>query len=328
VALNPFDTRRYGNANVGIFAASGGGKSFLMGALLLEAHRCGHAAVIIDPEGEHRHTVAAAGGTYILLGDTTSPSLNILEFARDDRGVVVDFIDTLCGGTLTPLQRATLDRIAEQVLHDRRSPTLSALLPALRRTAPDTALVVERLCRGPLGRVFDRQTSFAAESAFIGISLRALPDELIPAATQLLGAWLWRLVRDDPRRRHVVFDEVGAAGTYPPLRKLLIQLARRCRKYNASLVVATQNASDLLHNPDTAVIATNCAIAFLGGHRPAETAHMEHCFGLTTQQRAELEQMDRGSFLLLAGHRRVPVHIDVPESYRNIIEGRRTDVTG
>ena len=83
-----------------------------------------------------------------------------------------------------------------------------------------------------------------------------------------------------------------------------MQLARRCRKYSASLVVATQNAQDLLGTDEGSVIATNCAVVLLGGHRPAETARMEHAFGLTDAQRDFLETASRGEFLLIAGDRR------------------------
>ena len=58
--------------------------------------------------------------------------------------------------------------------------------------------------------------------------------------------------------------------------------------------VATQNAQDLLGTDEGSVVATNCAIVLLGGHRPAETARMEHAFGLTPAQRHFLETAARG----------------------------------
>jgi type IV secretory pathway VirB4 component len=105
------------------------------------------------------------------------------------------------------------------------------------------------------------------------------------------------------------------------LRDLLVQLARRCRKYSASLVVATQNAQDLLSSDEGSVIATNCAVVLLGGHRAAETARMEQAFGLTERQRAFLETASRGEFILIAGDRRVSMRIEVPEVHRGILTG-------
>jgi len=162
-------------------------------------------------------------------------------------------------------------------------------------------------------------------SRVCAISLRDMPPEHVAAATLIVARWLWELVRRDRRRRHIVFDEVGALCVHRPLRDLLVQLARRCRKYSASLVVATQNAQDLLGTDEGSVIATNCAVVLLGGHRAAETARMEHAFGLTEAQRSFLETAARGEFLLLAGDRRVAMRIEVPELHRSILtEGTGT----
>jgi hypothetical protein len=85
--------------------------------------------------------------------------------------------------------------------------------------------------------------------------------------------------------------------------------------------VATQNAQDLLSSDEGSVIATNCAVVLLGGHRAAETARMERAFGLTEAQRAFLETASRGEFLLLAGDRRVAMQIEVPDLQRAILTG-------
>jgi hypothetical protein len=184
--------------------------------------------------------------------------------------------------------------------------------------------VVQRFCTGALGELFDRETSVRLDRGVCGISLRDTPPEHVAAATLILARWLWRLVRDDPRRRHILFDEVGALCVHPPLRALLVQLARRCRKYSASLVVATQNAQDLLGSDEGAVVATNCAVVLLGGHRAAETSRMEQAFGLTEDQRRFLETAARGEFLLIAGERRVAIRIDVPPEHREILTRRTT----
>ena len=129
-------------------------------------------------------------------------------------------------------------------------------------------------------------------------------------------------MRRERRRRHIVLDEVGALCVHPALRELLVQLARRCRKYGASLVVATQNVEDLLRSEEGSVVATHCATVLLGGHRAAEAAHMERAFGLTEGQRRFVEHAPRAEFLLLAGRRRCEIRVDVPELHRAILAPR------
>ena len=109
---------------------------------------------------------------------------------------------------------------------------------------------------------------------------------------------------------------------HPPLRALLVQLARRCRKYRASLVVATQNVGDLLASEEGTVVATNPAIVLLGGHRGVETARMQHAFSLTDEQRRFLERTGRGEFLLCAGSRRLQLRVDAPALHHDLLVGR------
>jgi Helicase HerA, central domain len=327
VRVAPFDTTRHPNPNVAVFAASGHGKSFAIGTLVLEAAVAGVNSVIIDPEGEYRGLVGALGGRYLELAPGTDAAVNVFEGAGDNPeeaiAAVVDLVTVLCGDQLGEVERAQVDAAARAGLQraagEHRAPLLEDCLAALDVDARPVAAVVRRFCTGGLGALFNRPTSLAVDSGVCAISLRDMPPEHVAAATLIVARWLWELVRRDRRRRHIVFDEVGALCVHRPLRDLLVQLARRCRKYGASLVVATQNAQDLLGSDEGSVIATNCAVVLLGGHRAAETARMERAFGLTDAQRGFLETASRGEFLLIAGDRRVAMRIEVPELHRSIL---------
>jgi hypothetical protein len=327
VRVAPFDTARHPNPNIAVFAASGHGKSFAIGTLVLEAAVAGVNSVIIDPEGEYRGLVGALGGRYLELAPGTDAAVNVFEGAGEDPeeaiAAVVDLVTVLCGDQLGEVERAMVDAAARAGLQraagEHRTPLLEDCLATLDVDARPVAAVVRRFCTGGLGALFNRPTSLAVDSGVCAISLRDMPPEHVAAATLIVARWLWELVRRDRRRRHIVFDEVGALCVHRPLRDLLVQLARRCRKYGASLVVATQNAQDLLGTDEGSVIATNCAVVLLGGHRAAETARMERAFGLTDAQRGFLETASRGEFLLLAGDRRVAMRIEVPELHRSIL---------
>jgi conjugal transfer ATP-binding protein TraC len=331
VTVAPLDTERHPNPNIAVFAASGHGKSFAIGTLVLEAAVAGVNSVIIDPEGEYRGVVDALGGRYLELAPGTDAAVNVFEGAADDPeeavAAVVGLVTVLCGDRLSDVERAVVDGAARDALEraqrEHRVPLLEDCLPTLDAEARPVAVVVRRFCTGGLGALFNRPTSLAVDSGVCAVSLRDMPPEHVAAATLIVARWLWDLVRRDRRRRHIVFDEVGALCVHRPLRELLVQLARRCRKYGASLVVATQNAQDLLGNDEGSVIATNCAVVLLGGHRAAETIRMEQAFGLTERQRTFLETASRGEFLLIAGDRRVMMRIEVPEVHRAILTGRK-----
>jgi hypothetical protein len=110
----------------------------------------------------------------------------------------------------------------------------------------------------------------------------------------------------------LVVDELGLLFEDPTIRRFVVSLARRIRKYDGSLVFATQNPGDLLASDQGAVVATNPAILFLGVQRPGEAAKLQRAFHLSRHQRGFLETARRGDFLLAAGADRLAVEIQAP----------------
>jgi type IV secretory pathway VirB4 component len=330
VRIAPFDTSHHINANIAVLAASGHGKSYAIGALVLEAAAREVTSIIVDPEGEYERLVRALGGQYVALAPGRDVALNIFDVVRtpDDgggevAGAVVDLVAVLCGGQLDDMERAWVDAATLTALRSPAGPVtvLGDCLPSLAAASERLGVVLRRFCTGPLGDLFNRPTSVDLNAPVIGFGLRDLKPELLPAASLIVAEWLWATIRRDRRERHVIFDEVGMLCAYPPLRTLLVQLARRCRKYKASLVVATQNASDLLSSEEGLVIATNPAVVLLGGHRSAEAARMEAAYGLVPAQRRFLELAGRGEFLLLAGNRRLTLRVETPALQHALLTG-------
>ena len=99
----------------------------------------------------------------------------------------------------------------------------------------------------------------------------------------------------------LVVDELGLLFEDATIRRFVVSLARRIRKYNGSLVFATQNPGDLLSSDQGAVVATNPALLFFGAQRPGEAAKLQRTFDLSQHQRGLLESARRGEFLLAAG---------------------------
>jgi Helicase HerA, central domain len=331
VRIDPFDSARHTNANIAVLAASGHGKSYLLGAMVLEAADHGVDSLVIDPEGEYRAVVQALGGAFVELAPGTEAAINVLDGGLDDvdgaAGATVELAAVLCGGRLSEVERAHVDAAARAACQRAaircRTPLLEDCVAELDAGVPQLATVLRRFCSGALGALFNRATTVQVEAGTCAISLRDLPDEHVAAATLVVARWVWSLVLRRTAPRHIVFDEVGALCAHAPLRTLLVQLARRCRKHGASLVVATQNAQDLLGSDEGRVVATNCATLLLGGHHAAEAALMATAFGLTERQRRFLETASRGEFLLLAGDRRAEIQVDVPDLHRSILAGSR-----
>ena len=230
VAVDMFDADQHSNANVAVFAASGHGKSYTIGALVLEAVARGVGALVVDPEGEYQRLMHAAGGQYLRLGAPGCGALNVFDAAPTQREaipVAVDLVTVLCGSVLDEVERARVDAAMHSAVDAATAAGRTALLgdcaADLAHTAPRAATVLRRVCNGPLAAIFNRPSDIDLDGELCAVSLRELPHEFVPAATLLIAQWLWTRVRSQPRRRHVVLDEVGALCMHPPLRELLVQ---------------------------------------------------------------------------------------------------------
>jgi hypothetical protein len=140
----------------------------------------------------------------------------------------------------------------------------------------------------------------------------------------LLAEALWARIKRKDRRRMLVIDELGLLFEDPTIRRFVVSLARRIRKYDGSLVFATQNPGDLLSSDQGAVVATNPALVFFGAQRPGEAAKLESAFHLSPQQRAFLETAQRGDFLLAAGPDRLAVQVKAPPWQEEVMRMARS----
>jgi len=159
VRLQPFDEQLHSNANIGIFAASGQGKSFLIGGLVLEARRQNSDVILVDPEGEYRGLVEAIGGSFVdLVTEAPINPFDLGDTVSDRSSAVVDVCAELCGG-LTDVERAFVDASASAACATNTAPLLRDCLPLLEGSAPRVAAVVRRFVDGPLQGLLDRPTA-------------------------------------------------------------------------------------------------------------------------------------------------------------------------
>ena len=224
----------------------------------------------------------------------------------------VDLLATMCGQLLED-ERADLDEVLRSVLTVPGA-TLATLRARLLElgAAPRVARSLRRWTEGPLGQLFSTPTNLRFDAPVTAFALRDLKEDLMPVAYFLIAQWIWARVRSEPRQRRVLFDEVGLMFEFPVVRKFLVRLARRIRKYQGSLCLVTQNAGDLLSSEAGLVLATNPSVLFLGAQRPAEAQRLQRAFALTEGQVDFLGRARRGDFLLLAGESRHRIRVVAP----------------
>ncbi|TMD56604.1 MAG: DUF87 domain-containing protein [Chloroflexi bacterium] len=331
VALDPFEDRHHENANVAVFGHSGAGKTYLLSTLALAAVRKGWQVFVIDPEHEYGPVAEAVGGADIQLALGSGHALNVMDLrgrGREEAELgpavadTVDLVETVCGG-LDESEKALLEAAIRLAYGELPEPVLgdvAARLPASARAGR----ILGRWAHGSLGAMFSAATNVDLDLPMVVFGMRELREEMVGPVHFLLAEALWRRFRERGRRRLLVVDELGLLFEDPTMRRFVVRLARRIRKYDGSLVFATQNAGDLLGSEAGLVVATNPAIRFFGAQRPGEAQKLQRAFQLSDVQRQGLEMARRGEFLLAAGHRRLPIQVKAEPWQEEIFKGRQT----
>lgn len=319
VMVDPFDDRVHENANIGIFGHSGAGKTYLLSTIAMGALGLGAQVFVIDPEHEYGKLARRLGGLDVELALGSGHAINVLDLrgaATDEATLgpaVADTVD-LCAvicGDLDETERATLEAAVRATVEAVEAPVLAdvaARLPDSTRVAG----ILARWVRGSLGQLFSRPTNIDLDAPIVVFGMRELRAELVAPVHYLLAEALWARIKGRDRRRLLVIDELGLLFEDATVRRFVVSLARRIRKYDGGLVFATQNPGDLLGTDAGAVVATNPALHFFGAQRPGEAAKLQRTFDLSEAQRAGLEAARRGDFLLAAGPSRVPVRVRAP----------------
>jgi len=319
VQVDPFDDVRYENANIAVFGHSGAGKTYLLSSLLLGAVARGAQAFVIDPEHEYGRLARAVNGVDVPLALGSGHALNVLEpkppgaeesWLGPAVADALDLVNVICG-SLDEVERALTEAAIRDAYSAADHPVLrdvAAHLPPSSRPAR----ILQRWVGGSLGAMFSSPTNVDLDAPLVVFGMRELREEMVGAVHYLLAEALWSRIKDRRRRCLLVVDELGILFEDATMRRFVVRLARRIRKYNGSLVFATQNPGDLLATEQGTVVATNPAIRFLGAQRPTEAQKLQRAFQLSDSQRQALEAARRGDFLVAAGPERVAFRVIVP----------------
>lgn len=319
VMVDLFDESRYPNANVAVFGHSGAGKTYLLSTLTMGCLAAGCQVFVIDPEHEYGRLAHLLGGLDVRLSIGSGHSLNVLDLRSRDEGETsfgsavadsLDLCEAICG-RLDEVERATLEVAVRQTFETVAEPVLGDVVGRLD-PGSRVGRILARWVQGGLGQLFSRPTNLDLDAQLVVFGMRELRPEMVAPVHYLLAEALWARIKRRERRRLLVVDELGLLFEDPTIRRFVVGLARRIRKYDGSLVFATQNPGDLLGSEAGQVVATNPGVHFFGAMRPGEAAKVQEVFGLSASQRAALETARRGEFLLSAGADRLRVRIQAP----------------
>ncbi|HEX4212156.1 MAG TPA: DUF87 domain-containing protein [Candidatus Dormibacteraeota bacterium] len=330
VLVDLFDERNHVNANVAVFGHSGAGKTYLLSTLAMGALGLGIQVFVIDPEHEYGTLASRLGGADVPLSLGSGHSLNVLDLHAPGPGEeegataiadAVDLCEMICG-ELDETERAEVEAAASGAVREEPEPLIADIA---RRLTPSSrpGTILGRWSRGSLGQLFSRSTTVDLDAPIVVFGMRELRQELVGPVHFLLAQALWGRIKRRDRRRLLVIDELGLLFEEPAIRRFVLSLARRIRKYDGALAFATQNPGDLLSSEHGRVVASNPAIQFFGAMRPGEAARVQSHFQLSDRQRSLVETARRGEFLLSAGAERLALHVAAPSWQEELMRACR-----
>jgi type IV secretory pathway VirB4 component len=295
VELDLFDHKVCQNANLGIFAPSGGGKTFFVKVLsrryvLLDDNT---DVIVVDRKHEYRSLCEALDGQFLRVAPSSPHRINPFDLPPQDVSAegsvlldhiqqVVGLLDILLaepGQRLSLTERAVLDRAVKEAYtaagitedpatHGKAPPTMATLQGVLdaeadlevgRTTAASLAERLSVFTSGSLaGGLLGGQTNVSLDSRLVVFGIEELPEDLWSFATYLIAGFVWQLVRRRPnRQRLLVVDEAWLLLQHRDGARFLESIARLARSYGLGLVFITQDVKNVLGDARGSVVVEN-----------------------------------------------------------------------
>ncbi len=252
-----WDYKKLINPHIGIVGVSGSGKSYLVKTFITRASLIWRTnTIILDWTGEYNKWVKQAGGRVI---DLSKEHLNLLDLAGMSPEVratqILSALDILINLKEFPNEREEIDNALEKVYKKEKEPTLNDLFKILSKTkkGKHAARLIRRLTLQG-SDFFAGGSTLKLEdllnSGLVNIDLHSLPSDDMRS---LAGLTILQFIKETMRLRKVeenkkiklfvVLDEAWKIAKDE--RSDVIAIVREGRKYNFSIIIASQNPTDM-----------------------------------------------------------------------------------
>lgn len=331
-----FDRFSSENANMCVFAKSGGGKSFAVKLEILRSLMMGTDVIVLDPENEYKALVDTVGGTYINISLNSNEKINPFDLPRGLkdteahpwdllRTAIVNMIGLvrLMLGEITPTEEALLEKalittyslkwitMEDDAVEWKEIPLMKDLHSVLETMDGARGLTerLEKYVFWVFAWVFSEPTNVDLKDGLVVFSVRDLDDILRPIAMYILLGYVWNVARSSDRKRMLVVDEAWNIMQYEDSAKFLFGLVKRARKYGLGVTTITQDVEDFMWSSYGKAIVTNSSIQLLLKQSPASIDVLQNIFKLTEQEKYILLNASVGTWLFFASGEHVGIQI-------------------
>lgn len=329
-----FDRFSLENANMVVFAKSGGGKSYFQKLEIFRSLIQGTDVIVIDPENEYKYLAETVGGAYFNISLTSNHHINPFDLSPPIEGEpkeglfrsniinLVSLLKLMLGG-LSPEEEAIMDQAitltyasrditANSDFYNQTPPLLSDLQKVLAGMEGGESLAtrLEKYTTGAFSGFLNYHTNVELKDAnMVVFSIRDLEEELRPIAMFLILHYIWNIVRSKLKRRILVVDEAWWMMKHEDAASFLFGIAKRARKYYLGVSTITQDVNDFMRSEYGQAIISNSSLQLLLKQSPATIDVVAQTFNLTREERYLLLQANVGEGLFFAGTKHVAIQV-------------------
>jgi len=331
-----FDRFKMENANMVVFAKSGGGKSYAVKLEIFRSMMVGTNVIVIDPENEYKYLCDTVGGTFIKMSLDSDFHINPFDLPKvgeneDPEDVLRSNIASIIGllhimlGAVTPEEDSVLDIAIRETyamrditpqanfksFNSNSFPTMSDLYDVLRNSEGGESLAIrlEKYTEGIFAGVLNKTTNVKVNNQLVVFNIRDLEEQLRPIAMYLILQFIWNEMRSELKKRMIVVDEAWVMMQNEDAASFLFGIAKRCRKYYTGLTTITQDIADFMSSRYGKPIVTNSSLQLMLRQSPAAIDTIAETFYLTEQEKFLLLESNVGEGILFAGAKHVAIKI-------------------
>jgi len=315
-----------------------------------------------EKEHEFRRVCTAMGGQFIQFGAGSPNRINIMEiFKRDDSvtrlidGEVIEASHLsekvqdlktffkllvpdisyeekqLLDDALIATYRAKGITADNDSLADPDDPSRYRAMPVLEDLYREllgnertlrVANIIRMLVSGS-GSSFNGQTNVDLGNDFVVLGLEHLSDELLPVGMFMAIDYIWSKIKEDrTRRKTLLIDEWWRFAFDPLAAEYSLKIAKTIRAYGGSLVLATQQMSDIFAIEGGKYgegVLNNCMTKIIMQLEMQDALSVQKVMRLTESETMRITRFRRGTGLLVANSNSVVIRFKASETEFDLI---------
>jgi type IV secretory pathway VirB4 component len=351
--LDPFKLE---NPNCVIIGTSGGGKSYWMKDTIEQYVLDGVRVFVLDIENEYRHLCDDLGGLYLDMGIESQHKINVLDPDPNDPDGLAGAFENLKGWFVTVIGRAFMPE-EEEVLdkayfaafvkrgivsQDRTTltltpPVLSDLYAALNDVAQQDvngaharrlASALYPLALGGGAAAFNQPTDVDVRSnPLVVFGLSTVHRSMMSKRIRQIQQFTWSQMTRQDRTIEIV-DEAWWLLENPETADDLCARARRFRKKNAALFVATQHPEDFAANRHAHAILSIVGTHLLFQQNDSVINQIADIFKLNPIEKSAIARLEPGHYFLKTSKLRMLLYRPIVRSRHPLYTTRPEEMKG